>query len=156
MTSSVGGILVGMVLWLKYPAVRWITVSPVDMCRRLWYLQVVSNLFPPASRLISLPSGTPHEVSTADVRCLITAMHHVGEDPQNCPMPLWWPKVKTRTDGPLRLNVLRDHAKDDRYSGTGPPPNVGPFATLSQPVNQSVCLTAVLAIVRGTSVYTYR
>jgi len=50
---------------------------------------------------------------------------------KNCLMPLWWPKLKTRMDSPFRLNVFRVHAKDTRYSGTSPPPTVGPFATLS-------------------------
>jgi len=107
--------------------------------------------------LICFPSGTPHEISVVDGRysvpVLCTVIYHVGEDLQNCPVPLWWPKVKNRTDGPLRYNVFRVHANDDRYSGAGPPTNVGPFATLSQPVNQSVYSTAMLAVVRGTSFY---
>jgi len=127
------------------------------VCRRLLYLQVIPNFCLPAICLICFPSGTPHEISVVDGRysvpVLCTVIYHVGEDPQNCLVHLWCSKVKTRTDGPLRLNVLRDHAKDDRYSGTGPPLNVGPFATLSQSVNQSVYSTAMLAIVRGTSLY---
>ena len=67
-TSSACGILAVMVLWLKYPAVGAITVSPVNVCRRLQNVQVVSILFPPASRLICFPSGTPHEVSIVDGR----------------------------------------------------------------------------------------
>ena len=31
-TSSVGGVLAGVVQWLNYPAVRGKTVSPVDVC----------------------------------------------------------------------------------------------------------------------------
>ena len=158
-TLSVGGVLAGMVLWLNYSAVDGNTISPVDVYRRLQcrlqYLQVVSNLFPSASHFICFPSGTPHEVSVGDVRnsmpILSTVIHRVSEDPQNCPVPLWWSNVKNRTDSPFRQNVFRVHAQDARYSGTGSPPNVGPSATLSQPVNQSVCLTAVLAVVRGTS-----
>jgi len=63
---------------------------------------------------------------------LNTVIHHVAEDLQNCPVPLWWPKVKTRTDGPFRLNVFWVSAQDDCYSETVSPPKVGPFATLSQ------------------------
>jgi len=66
-TSSVGGVLAGMVLWLNYLAIRENTVSTVDVCLRLEYLQAVSKLLPPANRLICFPSGTPHEVSVVDV-----------------------------------------------------------------------------------------
>ena len=84
---------------------------------------------------------------------LYTVIHLVGGDSQICPMPLWWPKVKNWKNGPFRLNLLWVSAQDDRYSETGPPLNVGPFATLSQPMNQNVWLIAVWALVRFTALY---
>jgi len=42
-------------------------------------------------------------------------------------------------------------AQDDRYSETGPLLNVGSFATLIQPMNQSVWLLAVWALDRFTT-----
>ena len=49
--------------------------------------------------------------------------------------------------------VLRVLAQDDRYFGTSPPRNVGPFATPSQPMNQGVWSTAVWTLVHGTALY---
>jgi hypothetical protein len=46
-----------------------------------------------------LPRGAPHEVGGQhSILVLYTVIHHVGEDPQNFPVPLRWPKVKNRTD----------------------------------------------------------
>ena len=94
-----------------------------------------SQLFLPRRRVICFPPGTPHEVSKVCGRHsipMLNTVQHVGEDTQDCPVPLWWPKVKTRTDGPFRLYMLRVSAQDDRYSETGPPPNFGSFSTLSR------------------------
>jgi len=46
--------------------------------------------------------------------------------------------------------MLWVRAQDDRYSVKGPPSNVGPFATLSHQMNQSVRSIAVPATIRVT------
>jgi len=107
--------------------------------------------------VICFPQGTLHYFGIVGGRhpipMLYTAIHLVGGDPQNSPVPLWWPKMKTWTNGPFRLNMLWVSAQDDRYSETGPPLNVGSFATLIQPMNQIVWLNAVSALVRFTALY---
>ena len=95
-------------LYIKWNAEKFWGARYTLGARYLSKSTVISNLFPPASCLISFPSGTPHDISVVDGRYSMpmfsTATYHVGEDPQNCPVPLWWPKVKTRADGRLRWN----------------------------------------------------
>jgi len=55
--SSVGGVLAVMVLWPYYPAARGDTLSPVDVCRRLYYLQLIPKLFAQANFFYMLSIG---------------------------------------------------------------------------------------------------